>query len=743
MIPCLQNNTCEKASDGQGCDQYCEPFSTTVYECSGIGSIDVNNARSFAIDDKNDVRIKIVNIEDRVYNLYYDEKDCVWTTNLFNGDDGPTIEVMITSNFLCDFGDCTRTEVEGVEPGDIDTREGTQTNEVSLWEESQEEMYSTSGVIRFDMRRGVLEVFFTICIEDDCEELIKVYLFTTRDGIQLTCSEEMELDNAFKAWSFTGDPDCTKDGLALPGRVLGRKGTLTLTPCEIEECGERECEKCARMSMDGGSLEDKVVDEKPVLDKDGKKVQILVGGNAKAEPITTDILDVRFDGISQCLIGGKTIRLPYDDADDLPPGDERGGPVCRGKKASFCSGVFSTEKDSAPHRCYLVKQCPDGEEDEDGGPVWEGYTSVGIVVYEPDCNKNDIAKVTKQLLKITVTIETADSALIPAPTGVPGDYVGRWIVTLETVGPGMTPGTVLFTNEVDENDTGKAANCVEKVEGIENDRVKDDCPDDGKPCDVRPIAFGGTASVEPCAELAESSSSSSSDSSGSSSDSSDSSSDSSESSSSDSSDSSSDSSDSSSDSSDSSSDSSDTPFSCPGGDPWIDVTVTWTGTPTGVNYQASNPSYGGAETIDMFGETWTKADELPICPTSYRNSPYTQYLNYWTYNTGIEYLHRRGPIRSSPNTYYGATHQEYAFTPNGARFAWRGGYYSTLSSPPPVLYGNTNMLSINTFTGTHATGTGLAYYVDFQWFGGSFVAQNNGTSTISVSWDKCAGWPSC
>ena len=513
VVPCIENNTCDVAGDGQGCDDFCAPFSSTYYVASGLESITFDRNQVINVDEAGKLQIRPVSFNRKEYNLYYDEEDCEWTSNFYNGDDGPTIEFVVVKNDYCPDGDCEREKENDVAEEDlVDILEGTVTPEQSLFETSAGDPYFASGVIRFDMNRGLLEMHVSICIEDDCEVLKKMYIFSTKDGIQLSCSEVTVLPNVFDRAKNDDKIRCL-DGKAEPEIIIGHGGDVILSPCVLEDCNEIECERCSSMTIEGGTYD--------------KESDTVIGGNGTAEPTATDIVDVRFESIGFCKIAGENIRYTYKDGD------------CEGK-ASFCSDLFATEDEDKPHRCYLVKSC------DDDGPVWEGYTSGNIVVYDGCDVGDDIIRAKKQLLKITVTLITADENAAPHPD-TPGAFIGKWKIELETTSIGIQGSKILFTNDGENSDrnNGASPNCIDKVEAITNENPE--CKGGNKPCDITPISSGGQCSVEPCAERAKSSSSSSSGSSKSS-DSSSSSSDSSssESSSSDSSSSESSSSDSSS-----------------------------------------------------------------------------------------------------------------------------------------------------------------------------------------------------
>lgn len=173
-------------------------------------------------------------------------------------------------------------------------------------------------------------------------------------------------------------------------------------------------------------------------------------------------------------------------------------------------------------------------------------------------------------------------------------------------------------------------------------------------------------------------------------------------------------------------------FSCPFDYPWIDMTITWTGTPTDVNYQAGPPA-----TIDLFGFTWESGDTNQICPVVYfYNTSPTGYNVYtsgvWQKGNGITNGLSCNIGRSNPFATVVSSVGESINTPAGADFDWQKG----ISPLGAAATGSYTKTQINTFTGGPSVFTAYAGPpIGFDQFGGQ-VQTSNG---ITITWVKGAG----
>ena len=177
-------------------------------------------------------------------------------------------------------------------------------------------------------------------------------------------------------------------------------------------------------------------------------------------------------------------------------------------------------------------------------------------------------------------------------------------------------------------------------------------------------------------------------------------------------------------------------FSCPSGDPHLEVTISWTSDPTGnTGWGATNPGE-----LDMFGETWASSGLTKnICPDTYHHGQHSTKTTYstaqWVYGGGgggnIGFFNQISSGYLIPIT-------ENVTTRDADRFKWVG--IATSFSSVWNFSANTYHNNAASITGaeTGVTTADITPGTSFAQFDGSFKATSDG---ITIQWQKSAAFP--
>jgi hypothetical protein len=169
---------------------------------------------------------------------------------------------------------------------------------------------------------------------------------------------------------------------------------------------------------------------------------------------------------------------------------------------------------------------------------------------------------------------------------------------------------------------------------------------------------------------------------------------------------------------------------CGGGDPPLEVTISWTSAPT------ANSGWGAttAGKLDMFGETWSNGETKQICPTSY-STDFTDSAQHaiWVFN---------GSTGSSINfnddisPFYGVF-AEGIVSRDGAQATATANFLVTMSSFVGGGANTVNLVSVNGVSTAEANAEASASIARFDAFGGSIKTNE----TVTISWQKSAFFP--
>lgn len=180
---------------------------------------------------------------------------------------------------------------------------------------------------------------------------------------------------------------------------------------------------------------------------------------------------------------------------------------------------------------------------------------------------------------------------------------------------------------------------------------------------------------------------------------------------------------------------------CENDDPPLEVTITWAGTPTGVNYQAGPP-----ETIDLFGYTWEKNDTNLVCPTSYGYAPNastaatpSSFAAYWAYSNSVS---PAGVINFSNRfiTTLSANYlsQELIRTVGTtARFFWNAFFFTGGPSSGTSTAHTMTSAQRSGDERDWVNGAAMQQPLDFDQFGGMCTTANG----ITITWAKSEFFP--
>jgi len=178
-------------------------------------------------------------------------------------------------------------------------------------------------------------------------------------------------------------------------------------------------------------------------------------------------------------------------------------------------------------------------------------------------------------------------------------------------------------------------------------------------------------------------------------------------------------------------------FSCPSGDPHLEVTISWTSDPT------ANSGWGAttAGKLDMFGETWASGETKNICPTLYHFGQHATITSYstakWVRDTtaaasAISFIH------AIIDGTYRIPMSEAVLTRDADKFGWQGIATSVASSWFLQTYTSHNNAASITGAGTGVVYTDLTAGISFDQFEGTFKATSDG---ITIQWQKSAAFP--
>jgi|13_taG_2_1085334.scaffolds.fasta_scaffold18043_3 hypothetical protein len=177
-------------------------------------------------------------------------------------------------------------------------------------------------------------------------------------------------------------------------------------------------------------------------------------------------------------------------------------------------------------------------------------------------------------------------------------------------------------------------------------------------------------------------------------------------------------------------------FSCPSGDPHLEVTISWTSDPT------DNSGWdAGTGKLSMFGETWASGETKNICPTDYHHG---QHATKTSYNTAKWQRTSTAAASSILFTHtikdgtYRITMSEKVLTRDADKFDWHGIATSAFGSWFLQTYTNHNNAASITGAGTGVVYTDLTAGISFDQFDGSFKATSDG---ITIQWQKSAAFP--